>query len=111
MLLTGARWEALSWRDQLDVTEAVLCEPYSAEKAIQNLDNWVAEAYPSQETWGTQPAAAQGVAAAESAFGPQAEALTPTEREERERRKAEAAKRRAERAAQQEQAPPTMGAP
>lgn len=61
-LLAGWRWDALSFRDQLDMIEAILGEGVGVDTILDDLHNRIAEAFPDPETWGRQPAAAKAEA-------------------------------------------------
>lgn len=74
MLRVGLRWDLLEWRDQLDVVESILADTEgSIDRTLDSIEDQIAEMFPEEETWGSQPAAQRGLAAAERVWGPPAE--------------------------------------
>lgn len=75
MLLAGRTWDGLNFRDQVDVVEAVIVEPFvhgatsGVESFLDALAKGIEAANPDEETWGLSAEARAGLAAAEATFG------------------------------------------
>lgn len=93
LILVGDRWANLNLQERLDVAEVVLVTDGEVDRALSALQERISILAADDETWGETEEAARGTAKAEKDYE-QAKPLTPEQRADRERRKAEIRRRR-----------------